>query len=58
MVKLTLNQSINEDQFALEQPPGSILVNLDDRNRNASATGTPAQGATAAAPTSSSNPHP
>jgi outer membrane lipoprotein-sorting protein len=37
MVKLTLNQAINDDQFALQQPPGSILVNLDDRNTNASA---------------------
>jgi outer membrane lipoprotein-sorting protein len=58
IVKLTLNQPINEDQFALAQPPGSILVNLDDRNRHASAAGTLAQGATAAAPTSSANPHP
>lgn len=38
MVKLTLNQPIAEDQFALQQPPGSILVNLDERNTNANAT--------------------
>ncbi len=36
MVKLTINQSINDDQFALQQPPGSILVNLDERNKSAS----------------------
>jgi outer membrane lipoprotein-sorting protein len=32
MVKLTLNQPISDDQFALPQPAGSVLVNLDDRN--------------------------
>ena len=37
MVKVTLNQPINEDQFALQQPAGSILVNLDERNANANA---------------------
>jgi hypothetical protein len=37
MVKLTLNQPITDDQFALPQPPGSLLVNLDERNANASA---------------------
>lgn len=42
MVKLTINQSINDDQFALEQPPGSILVNLDERNKSASTTAAPA----------------
>jgi hypothetical protein len=31
IVKLTVNQSINDDQFALQQPPGFILVNLDER---------------------------
>jgi outer membrane lipoprotein-sorting protein len=36
MVKLILNQPISDDQFALQQPPGSVLVNLDDRNTNAS----------------------
>lgn len=41
MVKLTINQSINDDQFALEQPPGSILVNLDERNKSASTTAAP-----------------
>ena len=37
MVKLTLNQPIAEDQFALQQPIGSQLVDLDQRNANASA---------------------
>jgi outer membrane lipoprotein-sorting protein len=38
IVKLAINQSITEDQFALEQPLGALLVNLDDRNKNASST--------------------
>ena len=36
IVKLAINQPINEDQFALEQPPGSTLVNLDERQKNIS----------------------
>ena len=39
IVKLTVNQPITEDQFALQQPPGSLLVNLDDRNKNAAGPG-------------------
>ncbi|HVP53390.1 MAG TPA: hypothetical protein VMU45_00215 [Candidatus Eisenbacteria bacterium] len=38
IVKLNINQPITEDQFALQQPPGSQLVNLDNRNTNASGT--------------------
>lgn len=34
MVKLTLNQPISDEQFALQQPAGSTLVNLDERNKN------------------------
>jgi outer membrane lipoprotein-sorting protein len=45
MVKVVLNQPITEDQFALQQPAGSILVNLDERNAN---TGAKQAGATAA----------
>jgi len=53
MVKLTLNQPISDDQFALQQPPGSLLVNLDDRTANASAK----QGASAdTAPVANSEP--
>jgi len=36
MVKLTINQPITEEQFALQQPPGSLLVDLDNRNKDAS----------------------
>ena len=36
IVKLSINQPITEDQFALQQPPGSLLVDLDNRNKNAS----------------------
>jgi outer membrane lipoprotein-sorting protein len=61
MVKLTLNQPITEDQFALQQPVGSELVNLDERNKNAAATPdtpavTPAAGSSPAA-ASSASPH-
>jgi hypothetical protein len=37
MVKLTVNQPITDDQFALQQPPGSILVDLNERNKDVSA---------------------
>lgn len=32
ITKLTLNQPLKDEQFALTQPPGSKLVNLDQRN--------------------------
>jgi outer membrane lipoprotein-sorting protein len=35
MVKLTINQPITDEQFALQQPPGSLLVDLDNREKNA-----------------------
>lgn len=35
--KLTINQPISNDQFALQAPPGAIMVDLD-KNQNASAT--------------------
>lgn len=54
IVKLAVNQPISEDQFALQQPAGSILVNLDDRTKNASATNS-TSGVTA--PSTSSDPH-
>jgi outer membrane lipoprotein-sorting protein len=41
MVKLTVNQPITEEQFALQQPPGSQLVDLDNRNKNASGKASP-----------------
>lgn len=37
IVKLAINQPISDDQFALQQPVGSELVNLDERAANASA---------------------
>ena len=55
MVKLVMNQSINDEQFALQQPPGSILVNLDERSKSASAG--QAASPTASAPANSSEPH-
>lgn len=58
IVKLTINQSIAADQFALQQPPGSVLVNLDDRNKNVSAKESTAPDAptTALAPVPKSDP--
>ena len=35
-VKLDLNKPMTPDQFALEQPPGSTLINLDDHTHTAS----------------------
>jgi len=34
VVKLTLNENLNNDQFALEQPPGAQLVRLDSNTNN------------------------
>ena len=36
MVKIELNKTMTPDQFALEQPPGSTLINLDDHVHTAS----------------------
>jgi outer membrane lipoprotein-sorting protein len=55
MVKLLINQSINDEQFALTQPPGSILVNLDERGKSASASGNASP--TPAPPAGNSDPH-
>ena len=45
ITKLTLNEPLKDDQFALEQPPGSQLVDLDRQDVNAgsgtNAGGTP-----------------
>ena len=58
IVKLTINQAITEDQFALQQPPGSLLVNLDDRNKDAPAKDADARvvPAAPAAPVTNSDP--
>ena len=50
MVKLVLNQPITEDQFALQQPIGSELVNLDERAANANAKPGASAAATSATP--------
>lgn len=39
--KITINEPLRDDQFALQQPPGSELVNLDQPNQNAAAKGLP-----------------
>jgi outer membrane lipoprotein-sorting protein len=54
IVKVALNQPITEEQFALQQPPGSILVDLDDRNADASAK---QSGPAETAPVSNPVPH-
>jgi outer membrane lipoprotein-sorting protein len=44
MVKLTVNQPLKDAQFELPQPPGSKLINLDQKNGNATAlNGQPAE---------------
>ncbi|MBV9574982.1 MAG: DUF4292 domain-containing protein, partial [Acidobacteriales bacterium] len=42
LVKLDLNQPLGDDKFALEQPPGAELVNLDhpQESHAAASTGT------------------
>jgi outer membrane lipoprotein-sorting protein len=37
ITKLRLNQPLKDDQFALNQPPGSQLINMDQKNANANA---------------------
>jgi outer membrane lipoprotein-sorting protein len=34
MVKLQLNERLNDDQFVLQQPPGAEVVHLDQANPN------------------------
>ena len=38
MEKLVINEPIRDDQFALQQPPGSQLVDLDQPNQTASSS--------------------
>jgi len=50
--KLTINEPLHDDQFALQQPPGSQLVNLDQTNQNAATNGaTSAQQSITVSPT-------
>lgn len=37
VVKLTLNQPLTDQQFALQQPPGSTAVDLDSKNASSNA---------------------
>ena len=39
MVKLQLNQPLTDEQFALQQPPGAEVVNLDQRSSTSPAQG-------------------
>ena len=58
MVKVTLNQPISEDQFALQQPVGSELVNLDERKPSTEPGVAPANPPIKPAPANSSpTPH-
>jgi hypothetical protein len=38
VVKLVINDPMRDDQFALQQPPGSLLVDLDQSNQAASSS--------------------
>jgi hypothetical protein len=38
IVKLEINKALTDDQFALDQPPGAEVVNLDQPNSSASKT--------------------
>ena len=38
MIKLEINKALTDDQFALEQPPGAEVVNLDQPDSSASKT--------------------
>jgi len=46
ITKATVNGPLTDEQFALDQPPGSQLVNLDEPNVNAAAPGTAPASAT------------
>lgn len=39
--KLVINEPLRDDQFALQQPPGSQLIDLDQPNQTASSLSTP-----------------
>jgi outer membrane lipoprotein-sorting protein len=42
VVKLVINEPLHDDQFTLDQPPGTELVNLDESPQNASSNAAPA----------------
>ena len=39
--KLVMNEALRDDQFALQQPPGTTLVDLDQPNQSASSVAVP-----------------
>ena len=57
IVKLTLNEPLTNEQFALEQPPGSQLVNMDQQNTNANSGGGPTSRAPVSAESNRTAPH-
>lgn len=48
--KLIINETLRDDQFALQQPPGSQLIDLDQPNQTASSLSRPASTETANTP--------
>jgi outer membrane lipoprotein-sorting protein len=56
VVKITLNEPLKDDQFALEQPPGSTLINLDQKAVNAGAQGKTGEAPAAGLATSAASP--
>lgn len=48
--KLIINETLRDDQFALQQPPGSQLIDLDQPNQTASSVSRPASAETANTP--------
>jgi len=50
VVKLVLNETLRDDQFALQQPAGSQLIDLDQVNQSASSDVTPASSSPAGSP--------
>jgi hypothetical protein len=50
VVKLVINEALRDDQFALQQPVGSQLIDLDQPNQSALSDSAPAAPATATEP--------
>jgi hypothetical protein len=42
VAKMNMNESLRDEQFQLVQPPGVTLINLDEKNKNATAVRGPA----------------
>ncbi len=50
VVKLLINEPLQDDQFALQQPPGTELVNLDESGKSMSSNAAPAGAANSGPP--------